>query len=489
MRAAIAAHVLLCATEVEAQLRVLAPKALAHQFKDTHGIVYGTTATFGAPYYGETVLGQLLYSESKGKAHCEHGDYSMPDLPTRSPKKADNSPHQEVAKVLLVQRGRCTFVTKVRIAQEKGAQAVVVVDRESSTATVEDIQNVIMSDDGWGDSVQIPSILVSKSEGHLLIDAAKHGTVMVELSWDIPRAQVVLMDFWMSSGDRLAVKFLEKFQPYALALGQHLQFAPRFNIFTPDKGLQGVDESQLCVIEGSESFCAMDPDGGGPVTGEDVVNEDVRQLCLWNTTARREPSTGATVSSEYWQYIADFPRRCSLRASKAKDRFGKVCSQLVMQSLHVDTSLVQQCVEKNRLVLLRDQLKNLAWSHVALRLNGWRYSGPLDPQTVMQAVCGGYTAPPDECSSLRSGAAPGEVFTSGASSLGSLFVAILGLAVMLLAACFFYKRHLTFTVRRLLREEVMLEVQSQMADYVVMDEDGQHHPGQHHPANNRVLSF
>ncbi|CAE7944131.1 VSR5, partial [Symbiodinium sp. KB8] len=137
------------------------------------------------------VLGQLLYSESKGKAHCEHGDYSMPSSPTRPPLAADSdgAPRQDTAKVLLVRRGLCTFVTKVRIAQEKGAQAVVVVDRETSSNTPEDIQKVVMADDGWGNSVQIPSILVSKTEGQLLIDAAKHETVMVELDWNIPRGQ------------------------------------------------------------------------------------------------------------------------------------------------------------------------------------------------------------------------------------------------------------------------------------------------------------
>ncbi|CAE7743707.1 BP80, partial [Symbiodinium microadriaticum] len=214
------------------------------------------------------------------------------------------------------------------------------------------------------------------------------------------------MDFWMSSGDRLATKFLEKFKPYAVALSEHLQFAPRYDIFKPDEGMLGESNSELCVSADSESFCAPDPDGGGPVTGEDVVNEDVRQLCLWNVTARRGGTTGALFSEPYWLYVVSFNRRCSVRAHDADHRFGEVCSLSVMRDIGIDAQSVQDCVHRNRVPILREQLKNVAWSRLALQLNGWRYSGPLDPQTVLQAVCGGYTTPPEECSTLQKGLPP-----------------------------------------------------------------------------------
>eukprot|EP00439_Symbiodinium_sp_Y106_P018715 s3389_g2.t1 len=81
---------------------------------------------------------------------------------------------------------------------------------------------------------------------------------------------------------------------------------------------------------------------------------------------------------------------------------------------------------------------------------------------------------------------PSGVFTDPApgASLFTLLIGLLLLAGFVVAAFFFYKRHLTSSVRKVLREEVMLEVQTQMADYVVMDEDGQHRP-----SNLRVLSF
>eukprot|EP00434_Breviolum_minutum_P027521 symbB.v1.2.024336.t1/scaffold2296.1/size83103/1 len=136
--------------------------------------------------------------------------------------------------------------------------------------------------------------------------------------------------------------------------------------------------------------------------------------------------------------------------------------------------------------MLREQLQNVAWSSLALRLNGWRYSGPLDPQTVLKAVCGGYTTgtQPSECSYMNWEGVTGGVLTAGlvdSVPFAQMLAALALLVSVLIGAFFFYKRHLASSVRRVLREEVMLEVQSQMADYVVM-EDG-------HRPNQRVLSF
>ncbi|CAJ1374764.1 unnamed protein product [Effrenium voratum] len=462
-------HALLLAVCARAQLQVVAPKALARQFEATHGMVYGTTATFGTPDYSQRVLGQLLWAESKGKDYCEPGDYSLPD--SRPPKGSEVA-KEMLKKVLLVRRGRCTFVTKVRIAEEKGAHAVVVVDKETSTKTSEDIQRTVMADDGWGDSVKIPSILLSKFDGQKLIDAARQGTVMVELAWDIPRGKVVMMEFWLSSGSREARRFLERFKTCALSLGHHLQFAPHYDIFSLDEG----EDDSLCVASGSERFCAKSPEDG-EVSGEEVVNEDVRQLCIWNTTSRREREDGASYSSLYWQYVADFNQRCGMQARDVARRFGEKCSLAVMGDLGIDASRVQGCVEKYRLPLLREQLQSRA-SHLGLQLNGWRYSGPLDPESVLKAVCGGFTTPPAECLEMQE-----DLHVAGGVPFPDLMAGLALLASVLIAVFFFYKRHVTSSVRRVLREEVMLEVQSQMADYVVMED------GDNRPPNQRVLSF
>ena len=71
-------------------------------------------------------------------------------------------------KIFIAERGSCTFVNKVRNAERAGASLLVVVDSK-----VENITNVIMGDDGTGTGIRIPSMLIGKSDGQMLIEFAK----------------------------------------------------------------------------------------------------------------------------------------------------------------------------------------------------------------------------------------------------------------------------------------------------------------------------
>ena len=68
---------------------------------------------------------------------------------------------------MLVERGNCSFVTKVRNAERAGASLVVVIDDRT-----ENIINVIMGDDGTGTGIRIPAMLIGKDSGNILKDFA-----------------------------------------------------------------------------------------------------------------------------------------------------------------------------------------------------------------------------------------------------------------------------------------------------------------------------
>ena len=87
---------------------------------------------------------------------------------------SDQTEDQEIAedtiptKILILDRGECSFVSKVRNAERAGASLVVVVDNK-----VENVTNVIMGDDGTGSGIRIPAMLIGKSDGQILKDYAK----------------------------------------------------------------------------------------------------------------------------------------------------------------------------------------------------------------------------------------------------------------------------------------------------------------------------
>jgi hypothetical protein len=69
---------------------------------------------------------------------------------------------------MIADRGGCPFVQKVRNMEEAGVAMGIVVDNSD-----EDISEIVMSDDGTGAGIRIPSVLISKNDGQKLIDFLK----------------------------------------------------------------------------------------------------------------------------------------------------------------------------------------------------------------------------------------------------------------------------------------------------------------------------
>ena len=61
---------------------------------------------------------------------------------------------------MLLERGDCHFVTKVRNVALNGGQLAIIIDNQN-----EDIDGVVMSDDGTGAGIRIPSLLIGNKDG------------------------------------------------------------------------------------------------------------------------------------------------------------------------------------------------------------------------------------------------------------------------------------------------------------------------------------
>jgi hypothetical protein len=457
-----------------AQIRVMTPKSLVSQFTGTHGRIDGSTATFGAPFYGERLLGRLVWGDSrKNQTHCHEDDY---DVPKPDAIKPGDFTESRLIHIVMVRRGACSFVTKVKVAREKGAHAVIIVDKETSSLTAQDIRRIIVADDGYGDTVEIPSVLISKADGQPLIEACRSGEqVIVELAWDVPTDHVVILDEWMSSASRDTQRFLKAFSPKRKRLNEYVKFVPHYHVFSMSST---TDYNELCWNRDAE-YCAEDPDGSGPVTGKMVLEEDVRQLCIHEITKVsrvdlddiRKGKQPIEYAEKFWNYLERFAETCKIEDASpdGEQGFGKACSERLMDSVGIDRDKVKQCVRSTGEEKLRHERENIAWSPSALRINGWRYSGTLDPDLVTRAICAGFVKQPDACADLVEPVNPFKVDEKkqdgGGVGLGTFVTALLVVAGITLAALLLYKRSLTRHIHSALREEVMLEVQAQMDTY------------------------
>jgi len=74
--------------------------------------------------------------------------------------------------IVLVEKGECTNVSKARNVEHAGAIMMIVIDKVQ-----EDINQVILSDDGTGQGIRIPSLLISKLDGAKIKNAVEKGQV------------------------------------------------------------------------------------------------------------------------------------------------------------------------------------------------------------------------------------------------------------------------------------------------------------------------
>jgi hypothetical protein len=476
---------------VWAQIQVLSPQSLLDQLSATKGRIQGSTAVFGAPFYGDEVFGRVVYGDSKNcgrydstdgleseamkncHQHCHQDEYDIPKPEVRS---TEESSEMKLINIVALKRGKCAFTKKVKVAQEyKDAHAVIIVDKEESTYTTKDLETVIVADDGHGDNISIPSILVSKEDGRKLLAALQKPTpVIVQLSWDIPTNHVVHMDLWMSSASQQSLKFLKDFAERRKTLNEVVSFQPHFAVFS-EKPYSMKAYQELCW-DAEAKYCAEDPDGAGDITGRAVLEEDLRQLCIHNQykvarTSELSLKAGKKVeyAKEFWDYVEKRFDRCTLDG-KGEDKFGTECSEKLMREVNIDVPAIQSCMLSKKDEYLKYELDNPAWSPRALRINGWRYKGFLDADLVTRAICQAFVQKPPECTDLLKPRDPTVRYvqgnkTPGGVSFGS-FILILAVTVGIFSiAVLCYKRSLTASVRTVLREEVMLEVQAQMGEY------------------------
>lgn len=181
----------------QASMTILHPQSLIDKFGATNGTIDVVYGNFGHIPYGQSVVGHMQYN-GKNSLGCNS---SIPFQP-ESEKVPTLSLEQQRKNVLqVVERGECTFVTKARNIARQGGSMAIVIDSFVENSTL-----IVMSDDGTGAGIRIPSILVNKKSGHVLLEYIKQNPqedIKVMVSFVMPKKQdVVDIKIWYSPSDR-----------------------------------------------------------------------------------------------------------------------------------------------------------------------------------------------------------------------------------------------------------------------------------------------
>lgn len=105
-------------------------------------------ANYGHIPYGQSIVGRLYYNPDN-RLGCDKTASFTDDL--------SGDPDQIISPIFMVDRGDCSFVTKTRNIARAGGALALIVDNNR----YENIDNIIMSDDGSGAGLRVPAMLIS----------------------------------------------------------------------------------------------------------------------------------------------------------------------------------------------------------------------------------------------------------------------------------------------------------------------------------------
>jgi hypothetical protein len=397
---------------VSAEFTVLTP---------AHRVIRHTNAQFGfgKGSVGGEVLGSLVFAGEGCTAPADGGAGFVNGA------------------IVMADRGGCAFSTKARVAEARGAAALVVADSKP------DEQLTLMRSDGHTAGITIPSVFISQADGAWLrqqLSLQPASGVRVQLGWHVHRkAARVRFELWSTSfdvrvltrqrkrtaqadpgydaGGAVHASLLGDFRAIAEALAQHADFAPRFLLIRGrawgcDLNFNAVHPRCGRQCSNSGRYCMATPAAGSAAAALDsidVLQEDLRQLCVANWAARAKGRADGGGMAVWWKYVALVNRRCTGgRTGHVSDTSGggddaATCSEAAQKTAGADMTAVRRCVvdsgaaaqDGGRNALFEAEIRDAAKEGVTdvprLTVNGQTYWGDLSipcPRPLLPSTCG-----------------------------------------------------------------------------------------------------
>ncbi len=159
-------------------------------------------ANFGYIPYGQTVIGKLHYLE-EDKYGCQEYDPELVKL-----NRTD-----DITPFMIAERDKCSFVQKVRNMEQIGVSVAIIVDSRA-----EMIDEILMSDDGTGGGIRIPSMLIGMRDGDILLNWFKKASqeerdqLVLMSEFVMPQFDKATVDYWFTSSSDRAISFLIDFK-------------------------------------------------------------------------------------------------------------------------------------------------------------------------------------------------------------------------------------------------------------------------------------
>ena len=447
-------------------------------------------ALFGVPPYGGSIAQNVYYADSD---LCDPTVDTRAGYPIRPTKDGKMEPWP-TPYLLMVDRGDCSFVQKVRNAQRSGAAGVIIADNtclckdsDCVSANGEDTCQTaepIMADDGSGADISIPSFLMFKKDADSVKAEVKaNNMVQIEMAWALPNPDDrVEYDLWTTPSDIVSRDFQSEFRDVAMSLGERAYFTPHMYVYDGVKShCQGADGENMCfnLCTNNGRYCATDPDNDldHGISGADVVKESLRRICIWKHYGEADG-----VGKEWWDYVNEFVKRCGNEDYFANED----CVKDVYKHSKIDGDRIGRCMKDSgglesdvSNAFLDNELSAQKRRGVVVLptafVNTVALRGALTSSMVFSAICAGYmdgTEPkickqcakcPNEMECVQSGGK-----CSGGSSSGSVSTNTFFSSLLFVSAAF---ASIGFLHWKKTRDDMRSQVRGILAEYMPLEDN------------------
>ena len=357
-------------------LKVLNPQTLIDEYPNGFESSLGS---FGNPPYNSKIIGFLWYP-SVDQDGCSPITFIPEGL------EMDHY-------IFMFDRGNCSYSLKVKHAQDVGVKAVII----ANTNENEKITNIIMRDNGMGGNLFIPAMMISKEDADRLKKELKTSTVTLKLGFELPQTPEITLSLVLSSGNEESQEFMKSFYDVGKVLTHYtvnleIHYVVIQCIACKNRGFDKEEENCL----GGGRYCAPDPDDliNGGLSGRDVIQEDLRQMCLLETIKKINSDFSY---DNFFAYLKKFSELCSTKLNDKK------CSEGLIKEFGFDLGGVKKCVSDSfgsgnvNLAANKYLDKEIEFWHSnglhvypAVMINHYLYRGDLETSALMTAICAGY---------------------------------------------------------------------------------------------------